>query len=250
MVTRNRARLAERAVRCFCRQTWKNRELVVIDDGSEDYGPMLKRYVEEHRIRYVRRPENSELRLGDLRNLSLDEAAGEFLAQWDDDEWYHPSRLEVQMRGIQAGADAVVLRNTLCHLDTPAYSNSLFHTAMKRGQTPGTILHRKSPIRYPSLRRAEDSEYLAKLGSALRVSTLDEPHTHLFIRCFHGKNTWDIDHFQGALQHSLSHQLAFLVAKHLLRDLRRHPAFRLSELERQAAEQFFSDSRDLGVLLG
>jgi glycosyltransferase involved in cell wall biosynthesis len=36
MVTANRAAIARRAVRCFLDQSWSNRELVIVDDGSED----------------------------------------------------------------------------------------------------------------------------------------------------------------------------------------------------------------------
>ncbi len=41
MVTANRAALARRAVDCFLRQRWANRELVVVDDGEQDYTPLF-----------------------------------------------------------------------------------------------------------------------------------------------------------------------------------------------------------------
>ena len=29
--------------------------------------------------------------------MSVDAAAGDFIVQWDDDDWYHPRRVELQM---------------------------------------------------------------------------------------------------------------------------------------------------------
>lgn len=248
MVTKNRLRLARRAVECFAQQSWANKELVVIDDGEEDYAPMLDAYRGAGQIRYFRVEPDAARRLGDLRNLSLDRAEGDFVAQWDDDEWYHPERLERQMRAVLGGLDVAVLRNTLYHLDTPVFVNHLFSTSMRAGTTPGTILHRRSGVRYRNMSRAEDTEYLARLGDTLRVGVLDAPHTHLFIRCFHGKNTWDLNHFEEALRMTKRDKIRFFVSKYVRRDLTQHPAFHLSALEREAATQFLKHSRELGVL--
>jgi len=248
MVTKDRLLLARRAVECFTKQTWGNKELVIIDDGDQDYTPMLDAYRASAPIRYFRVKPDPGARLGDLRNLSLDRANGEFVAQWDDDEWCHPERLELQMRAVVGGLDVAVLRNTLYHLDTPGFVDHLFSTCMRDGARPGTILHRRSNARYRSLSRAEDTEYLARLGETLRVGVLDAPHSHLFVRCFHGKNTWDLNHFEGALRITARDALGFFVAKYVRRNLLGHRRFRLSELEREAAEQFLKHSRALGIL--
>ena len=112
MVTKNRARLARRALHCLAHQTWQNKELVIIDDGDEDYEPMLAEYRQSFPIHYHRIQPEPSTYLGQLRNLSLSRANGEFLVQWDDDEWYHPERIERQMRAIADGLDVVVLRST------------------------------------------------------------------------------------------------------------------------------------------
>ncbi len=248
MVTKNRLGFAKRAVECFAMQTWSNKELVIIDDGEEDYEPMLEAYRAAAPIRYFRAKPDANARLGDLRNLSLDRAEGEFIAQWDDDEWYHPTRLELQMRAISGGLDVAVLRDTLYHIDTPGFVDHLFSPTRSEGTTPGTILQRRTDVRYRNMSRAEDTEYLERLGETLRVGVVESPHSHLFIRCFHGKNTWDLNHFEGALRLTRRDKLAFFVSKYIRRDLRRHRAFHLSELEREAAEKFLKHSRDLGIL--
>ncbi len=101
MVTADRFRLARGAVECFRRQTYPNRELVIIDDGVDDG---LQRYVEQLadcQIRLLRLP-SAGATLGALRNQAVQQAQGDFVCQWDDDDLYDPARLEIQMKVLLA----------------------------------------------------------------------------------------------------------------------------------------------------
>lgn len=248
MVTRDRASLARRAIHCLAAQTWAHKELVIIDDGTEDYEPVIAPYRDRIAVQYHRITNDGTLLLGGLRNLSLDRASGEFLVQWDDDEWYHPQRIEAQVRALeQSRLDAVTLRWTLMHLDAPGYTGHLYRTGLRSG-TPGTILHRRSDLRYENLRRGEDSVYRNRLAQSLRVGIMAEPHSHLFIRCFHGGNTWDLTHFTERLHKGLVDKLHWVRARYLARDIFTHPAFRLTGPEREAAAMFLAESRLLGLL--
>ncbi|MCA9515904.1 MAG: glycosyltransferase family 2 protein [Myxococcales bacterium] len=249
MVTRNRSRLAERALRCFAAQTWKNRELVIIDDGDEDYEPVIAPYRGNVVVHYHRFEKDSERRLGAARNLSLDHANGDFLMQWDDDEWYHPERIAAQMGYLaEHRLDGVVLRETLMHMDLPFYVDNPIKTHLRRG-TPGTIVHRRSVVRYPNTPRSEDSVYLDDLRKEMRIGMIEgEPHSHLFIRCFHGSNTWEVSHFTERLSHRLADKWEYFKAKFLRRDLLSHRAFQLTDLERRAANEFIAMSREMGLL--
>ncbi len=248
MVTKDRATLARRAVRCFADQTWQNKELVIVDDGSEDYTPVLAPFLQTFRIRYLRVEPEQGRYLGGLRNLSLEVAEGDFCAQWDDDEWYHPARLQRQMREILSRRlDAVVLKWTLMHMDTPQLAAHPYRADAGDG-TPGTILHRRTTIRYPNMRRSEDARFLQTLSKAMRVGLLEEPHSHLFIRCYHGANTWEAKHFERRLRRTPRQLLQFTRAKFLRGDIFTHPAFRLNAAERSAIDQYFDHSRQLGVL--
>jgi glycosyltransferase involved in cell wall biosynthesis len=247
MVTRNRASLARRAVACFHAQTWPNKELIVVDDGEEDYAPVLAPYQRDHRILYHRLPPDPNRTLGAARNISLDLASGDYCAQWDDDEWYHPERIQNQMARIAAGAEAVVLTYTLMHLDTPDFAAHPYRAHL-RGGTPGTVLHKKSAVRYPELRKNEDAVYLARLAETARVAALDRSGSHLFIRCFHGDNTWDREHFLRRLRTTNLDKWRYYVATRVRNDLFSHPAFQLNAIEREAIERFLAESRQVGVL--
>ena len=245
MVTANRVQLAERAVRCFCAQTWTPKELVIIDDGEQDYAPMLSHYaasIHYHRID----PGAARRSLGELRNISLERAHGEYCAQWDDDDWYHPRRLETQMRSLEQGFDVSVLRHTLMHIDTPQYVDHPFRTALRRG-TPGTIVNRRSALRYPSQRKSEDTAYLDRLRRDRRIRVLGPEHSHLFIRCFHGTNTWHRKHFTERLHYTWRNKIDYVWARFVNRDLLTHAAFRLTPEETDSVRLFLDDSRALGL---
>jgi glycosyltransferase involved in cell wall biosynthesis len=245
MVTAGRRRLAERAVQCFCNQTWANKELVIVDDGGDDYSAMLEPYRTRASIRYERIDSRTKLVLGELRNVSLDRAQGDYCAQWDDDEWYHPQRIEAQMSALAHGG-AAVLRYTLMHLDGPVFVDHPYRTGLHRG-TPGTVVHRRSTARYPNQPRREDSAYLRTIRREQPVAIMGADWSHLFIRCYHGQNTWDHRHFIERLWYSPRDKAEYLRAKYLRRCLWSHRAFDLTALERASVAAFLAQNRDLGL---
>jgi glycosyltransferase involved in cell wall biosynthesis len=233
MVTRNRAALARRAIHCFAEQTWPERELVILDDGGEDYGPIIAPFVATGvRIRYERVAERPGVRLGQLRNEAIGSAQGEWCMQWDDDEWYHPTRIETQMHA-RRGMAAVALQWTLVQLDSPTHG--LLHFRADSGiATPGTVLHHRDAARYQNLPKNEDGLFLRDVR-AHGLAVLGGEHSHLFVRCFHGTNTWDERHFLRRLHRRPNDWLPYIRAR-AAGDLRQHPAFDLAPRERATIE--------------
>ena len=246
VVTADRAALLRRAVRCYNRQSYPRRELVVLDDGSEDLEPAL-RDVPTSELRYHRIERQPANVLGALRNQTLDLASGEYVAQWDDDDWYHADRLAVQVGALEEGHDACTLTATLMHLDTPEFFR-LPYVGHLRGGVPGTIVHRRNEeIRYPAQRRAEDTVYLDEWRNH-RYVELGEHCAHLFIRAFHGENTWERTHFTRRMRNSAPRLLTYAWYRWIRRDLGAHPRFILSRKAHAAFEQYLDDSFELELL--
>jgi len=159
MITADRKKLAKRSLLSYRNQTYRNNELIIIDDGEENYTSLFKE-LSLKEIKYIKIKKKPENNLGYLRNLSLEAAAGDFITQWDDDDWYHPDRIQTQVDVLLKGNDACCLSNTLMHIDQAPYFHHPFISLFRKG-TPGSIMHRKDPkIRYPELRRGEDDVYL------------------------------------------------------------------------------------------
>src|SRR5690606_5365143 len=143
--------------------------------------PVLEELEGRFAVTYHRlRPVPGRL-LGALRNESLDRAAGDYCIQWDDDEWYHPLRIERQMQPVlEDGSEWSLLGFTLMHCDPPEYGAYPFRTGLPFG-TPGSLLHRRTGARYPNLARGEDSVFVRTIGWRQKLSRLGRDESHLLV---------------------------------------------------------------------
>jgi hypothetical protein len=238
MVTANRAVIARVAIECFSEQTWSNKELVIIDDGEEDYSDLITSFDCADLVRYIKlQPANPRLSLGELRNLSIEEARGEWCVQWDDDEWYHPERLAIQLNAAaHADVGASALKWTLMHVKDDS-DQSLTFRGDSGIATPGTLMFRKGDERYPHLARNEDGIFLRDVKENHGLVVLDENYSHLFIRVFHGSNTWEKDHFLARLHRRAVDWPSWVWSRWIVSDVTQHRAFKLSSREKDSLQQ-------------
>jgi len=245
MVTADRKKLCKRSLLSYRRQTYANRELIIIDDGKEDLAPLLQDLPPD-RVTYKRLERVPENVLGTLRNLSLTEASGDFITQWDDDDWYHPDRLKIQAETLLKGYDACTLSNALMHIDVEPFFYHPYISLFKKG-TPGSIMHRRDEsIRYPEWRRSEDDIFLNSWARK-RYTKLPESYAYLFIRCFHGCNTWDLKHFLQQMRNTLPDLIAYGWYRYIKKDLFRHRRFILDEKSKEAFRAYLEDSYEAGL---
>lgn len=244
-VTANRKHLMQRAIRCFRNQSYENKELVIIDDGEQDLEDILSTLPAEQ-VKYVKLDKDPDNTLGKLRNRSLEEADGDFLIQWDDDDWYHPDRISIQADKLMEGYDACCLAGALMHLDEEPFMNHPYVGFLPDG-IPGSIMHRAdSEIRYPHTRRAEDTEYL-KWWMEKRYFKMPAEYSHLFIRCYHGDNTWEKEHFLRRIRNNPKDAVLYVWYKFIKDDLFTHPRFQLSDKQKEAFGMYFQDSKELNL---
>jgi glycosyltransferase involved in cell wall biosynthesis len=245
MVTANRKRFFKRSLLSYRRQTYKNKELIILDDGKEDLTPLLTDFPEGE-ITYLRIEKKKENVLGHLRNLTLEKASGDYITQWDDDDWYHPDRIMTQLNVLQQGYDVCTISNTLMHIDESPYFHKPYISYFRRG-TPGSIMHRRDgDIRYPALRRSEDDVYLRQWATR-RYTKLPKSYAHLFIRCFHGANTWDMKHFLEQMRNTMPDLAAYYWYKYIRRDIFMHSRFQLDETAQKAFHAYLEDSYEAGI---
>ncbi|MFN7937149.1 MAG: glycosyltransferase [Bryobacteraceae bacterium] len=92
MPTYNRRRFVPQAIRYFQRQNYEHKELIVLDDGDDSVADLIP---SDPRIRYVRLPQR--LSVGAKRNIACEQAQGEVILHWDDDDWHAPHRIGYQV---------------------------------------------------------------------------------------------------------------------------------------------------------
>ncbi|HXU83986.1 MAG TPA: glycosyltransferase family 2 protein, partial [Polyangia bacterium] len=182
--------MAACSIECFLRQTWPERELVILDDGESDALAEHVGALGDPRVRLLRLP-HERLPLGALRNRAVAEARGTLVCQWDDDDLSDPERISRQAAAMQAvRADACVLhRETLWwpHRERVA-------TSMARLWESSLLVRRSMMPRYPALRRGEDTPVVESLARRRRVAVLDEPHLQTYV--VHERNTFPAEHFE------------------------------------------------------
>ena len=92
----NGAAYLRAALDSVMRQTFRDFELIVVDDGSTDESPAIVRSLDDPRIRLIQSSER--LRICKALNLGIEHARGRLIARMDADDVSHPRRLERQVR--------------------------------------------------------------------------------------------------------------------------------------------------------
>lgn len=92
--TYNRVDLLKRAVESVRNQTYKNLEIIIVDDcstdGSQEYLTQLAK--EDQRVRYFLKEKNSGACVS--RNIAIENATGEFITGLDDDDYFLENRIQ------------------------------------------------------------------------------------------------------------------------------------------------------------
>ena len=97
--TYNRAEMLIRAIRSVLGQTYKDYELIVVDDGSTDGTANIMKDYETDGFKYIRY--NSNEGGAFARNLGLDNSKGKYIAFLDSDDEWLPTKLEKQTKFIE-----------------------------------------------------------------------------------------------------------------------------------------------------
>ena len=98
--TFNRAEVVQNAVRSCLVQTYKNIEVIVVDDASTDRTSQILVSISDSRVRYFQHSQNKGP--AGARNTGIKNAHGEYLAFLDyDDEWL-PEKIERQLNVFEA----------------------------------------------------------------------------------------------------------------------------------------------------
>lgn len=103
--TYNRAHLIKRSVESVLNQTYKNIELIIVDDGSTDNTKEIIDSINDKRIKYIYQANQGA---ASARNKGIDLAEGQYIAFQDSDDVWHSNKLKKQIVILkQKNADIV-----------------------------------------------------------------------------------------------------------------------------------------------
>jgi glycosyltransferase involved in cell wall biosynthesis len=193
-ITQNRLPFLRRAVECFRNQTYQHRELVVLYQADDR---VTRDYLARARgpsIRPVEVPSSPRLRLGSLRNLSLQAGSGDYVALWDDDDWHSPDRLTEQLAAIRRTCKRGCLLCRCVILDAVGQSA---YVSGRRTWEMTLVAERMAVPPYADLTKGEDTPVIFQMMRARTLTFLDRPHLYVYV--YHGRNTWDRSHWETAI---------------------------------------------------
>ena len=97
------------AINSLLAQTWRNLEILVIDDNSTDHtlDVVYALAKKDSRIRVFEKELNEGAYTN--RNLGLEHAKGEYITVHDADDWSHPQKLEMQVRQLLGASPPIAI---------------------------------------------------------------------------------------------------------------------------------------------
>ena len=93
--TYNRAHMIAEAIDSVLNQTFKDFELIVVDNYSSDNTESVVKSYNDNRIRYFKNQNNGLVSIN--RNYGIEKSYGEYIAFLDDDDLWLPEKLEKQV---------------------------------------------------------------------------------------------------------------------------------------------------------
>lgn len=189
----NQAHFLPETIDSVLAQTYRNWEIIILDDGSTDDTPeVAKRYtVRDKRIRY----EHQENRgLAAARNKAISFSKGEYLCLLDADDLMEKDKISLQLAEFKNNPDVDIVYTAVQFIDTESKYLSemrsqdyppedfLAHLFFRNPiPTPSTMMAKRrcfadNPYN-ESFRRVEDYELTLRLAHKYRFKYLDKPLT-------------------------------------------------------------------------
>jgi glycosyltransferase involved in cell wall biosynthesis len=186
MPTADRRALVPQAIGYFLAQDYPNKELLMVDDGTESVADLVPH---DERIRYLRL--ENRMALGAKRNFACSEAHGEIIVHWDDDDWMADWRLSYQVQSlVDARADVCGLSRLLFY--NPATDQAwqyVYPQGQKFWVAGATLCYRKSFWRanpFPNINIGEDTRFIWN-SSSKKMLALD--NQAFYVALIHAANT-------------------------------------------------------------
>jgi glycosyltransferase involved in cell wall biosynthesis len=150
----NRARYVVDAIDSILAQTWRDFELIVVDDGSTDDTPAVLARLDDPRLRVIRNEVNRGIPV--TRNVGLTAARGEFVAWLDSDDRAVPRRLEHEVAYLRRHPDIDLVGSWTRAIDPagrPGWRIKVLPT--RPDEVAAHLLFRVSMLQYSLMGRAQ-----------------------------------------------------------------------------------------------
>ena len=185
----------DESIQSILNQSFRNFELILINDGSTDKSIQLVKNYNDERIRLINSTHDYIASL----NLGMDYSRGKYIARMDADDMMHPDRLFVQYCVMERMAEIDIVSSWCTLFNDKTKKTSIFKKSSGRINDPlvslldcnlfthssmilRTDFVRKAHLKYCNYPYAEDYKICleaAKMGAKFYI----EPQSLLYYRC-------------------------------------------------------------------
>ena len=164
------------AIDALLNQTWKNIEILVVDDQSSDGTyEVAKAYASrDTRVKVLQNKVNSGPYVA--RNLALEHARGLFVTVHDADDWSHPRKIERQVKNLLANPALIANTSQMVRLN-PTNMQLLSSANQITRLNYSSLMFRRAEVSktmgfWDPVRFGADSEFMARLEIIFGSSAL------------------------------------------------------------------------------
>ena len=148
--TYNRENLVDKAIKSVLKQTYRNYEVIIIDDGSTDNTEKVVKNFHHPQIHYIKHADNRGVSAA--RNTGIRNCCGEYIAFLDSDDEWMPEKLNKQMKIFEKAPSKV----------GAVYTGNYYIDKISEKITKVYIPRKKGHI-YEDILRGEGTLYISTL---------------------------------------------------------------------------------------
>lgn len=185
----------ENAVRNFTEQTYKEKELIIVNSGSKNYYEsccdVLEKF-KDFKILHFFVTRDEYPTIADLRNKAVEEATGDFIMTWDDDDKRSNTIIETEMNAlVENNADIVMIQQIEVQMQLGRVP---FPTNYYVGFEPSMLAKKTDKVKY--FGEHSDTKYIEDLKAmGYKEFVITDNANSDYTYCFWGTNITSKDRF-------------------------------------------------------
>ena len=185
----------ENAVRNFTEQTYEKKELIIVNSGSRAYYEQCCEILEkfkDFKILHFFVTRDEYPTIADLRNKAVEEASGDFIMTWDDDDKRSNTIIETEMKAlVENNADMVMIQQIEVQMQLGRVP---FPTNYYIGFEPSMLAKKTDKVKY--FGEHSDTKYVEDLKAmGYKEFVITDNKNSDYIYCYWGTNVTSKDRF-------------------------------------------------------
>lgn len=182
MATKDRSDFASKSIKMFNKQSYKNKELVIVDDSKRKDLVTERKCAKSKNMTYIFL--NEKHSIGKKRNIGTQHSSGDIIMTWDDDDYNAPTRIENQLNAFIRSNKCMMVYNTCTYYSIPQqtlfkFSKKIHDQIWRYGYLGCSLMFYKTIwkyVKFPNVSFQEDIMFIENaLQKGFTIATMNIP---------------------------------------------------------------------------